>query len=159
MPIMYNNTMLNKVTLANGSQVTWEEFSRWSAIKQRYNLCPTPTTQETRSKISKNSKSGTEEVKAKIKAVKAERGIGDDARSKMGWSKGVKRTETNRRNLQLTADPRQIHTPNGIFANRAELIDRLMLDLNLANRTLASNKISYWLKRFPNDYYIIEAAE
>jgi hypothetical protein len=32
--------MLNEVTLANGSAVTWEEFSKWSAQKQKLSLIP-----------------------------------------------------------------------------------------------------------------------
>lgn len=32
--------MLEKVILLNGKEVSWEEFSRWSSIKQRNNLIP-----------------------------------------------------------------------------------------------------------------------
>jgi hypothetical protein len=32
--------MLNEITLAKGKVVSWEEFSKWSAIKQKSNLIP-----------------------------------------------------------------------------------------------------------------------
>ena len=32
--------MLNKIKLLNGTEVSWEEFSKWSEVKQRMNLVP-----------------------------------------------------------------------------------------------------------------------
>ena len=52
--------MLNKINLANGTSVAWEEFSRWSAIKQYQSILPNrkgvPHTPETREKISQSLK-------------------------------------------------------------------------------------------------------
>ena len=52
--------MLNKIKLANGTSVAWEEFSRWSAIKQYQSILPNrkgvPHTLETREKISQSLK-------------------------------------------------------------------------------------------------------
>ena len=52
--------MLDKINLANGTSVTWEEFSRWGAIKQYQSILPNrkgvPHTPETREKISQSLK-------------------------------------------------------------------------------------------------------
>ena len=52
--------MLDKIKLANGTSVTWEEGSRWGAIKQYQSILPNrkgvPHTPETREKISQSLK-------------------------------------------------------------------------------------------------------
>jgi hypothetical protein len=52
--------MLNKINLANGTSVAWEEFSCWSAIKQYQSILPNRKgvshTPETREKISQSLK-------------------------------------------------------------------------------------------------------
>jgi len=52
--------MLDKIKLANGTSVSWKEFSRWSAIKQYQSILPNRKgvqhTPETRKKISQSLK-------------------------------------------------------------------------------------------------------
>lgn len=128
--------MLNKVKLANGKEVSWEEFAKWSPQKQHMSLIGCRGTKghkhsdETRALISeiKKKQSPSSEMRAHLSAV-------------------MKGKNTNhKKNLP-------IHTPNGIFANRIALKNRLVED-GFAP-IYAKKKIRQWIKEYPNDYYEI----
>ena len=104
--------MLNKVKLANGTEVTWEEFSKWSNNKQRMNLTPTfkgkTHSEESRkkggAKVSKANKGHivTAETRAKISESNKGRKVSEESlikRRKTWLSKDRSLTEEHKDKL------------------------------------------------------------
>lgn len=128
--------MLNKVKLANGKEVTWEEFSKWSPQRQHMSLIGCRGTKghkhsdETRKLISEVKKqwSPSTEQREHLSAVLK------------GKNKGQKK------NLP-------IHTPNGVFPNRNALHARLVADG--FTPIYAKKKVRQWMKEYPTHYYLI----
>jgi len=78
-----NKNKLEKIILANGKEISWEEFSLWSERKQETNLIP--KSKETKAKMRKASADRwkNEEYKAKIKEKLVGRVYSDDSKLKM----------------------------------------------------------------------------
>jgi hypothetical protein len=93
--------MLNKVKLANGSEVTWEEFSKWSNNKQRMSLTPS-------FKGKTHSEESRKQGGAKVSQANKGRIVSDETRAKISEStKGRKVLEESlvkRRATWLTKD-------------------------------------------------------
>lgn len=158
--------MLNKVKLANGTEVTWEEFSKWSPQKQHNSLLPpslgrkaTKKESENRSKAQKlrHIKNPTsEETKQKISDKNLNRKRTEEHKETMrkGWEKLKASGWENKHKGKLNPSLwRSIVTPNGVFPSKKALAERIYKDMNLSSVAYASQKINYWLKKYPNHYY------
>jgi hypothetical protein len=158
--------MLNTVKLANGTVVTWEEFSKWSSQKQRNSLLPpslghkaTKEESENRSKAQKlrHIKNPTsEETKQKISEKHLNKKRTDEHKEAMrkGWEKLKASGWTSKKKGEpLPSQWKRIVTPNGIFPSKKALAERIQKDLNLSSVAYANQKVGYWLKKYPNDYY------
>jgi hypothetical protein len=74
---------LETITLTNGEEISWEEFSLWSERKQKTNLIP--KSKETREKIRNATieRWSNEEYKARLKDKQIGRVYSDDSKLKM----------------------------------------------------------------------------
>ncbi len=158
--------MLNKVKLANGTEVDWEEFVKWSPQRQHNSLLPpslghkaTKEESERRSKAQKlrHLKNPTsEETKQKIREKNLNKKRTEEQKETMrkGWEKlkssGWVSKNKGESNPSLW---KRIVTPNGIFPSKKALAERIQKDLNLSSVAYANQKVNYWLKKYPNDYY------
>lgn len=127
--------MLDKVKLLNGTEVPWEEFSKWSSSKQFMNLIGNGS----------SGKHCSEEFRQQMSAMKKNIPRSPEICKKismrqMGISKG--------RMLDLP-----IKTPDGVFSNRRAYRDKLVADGDTPS--YAAKKIRIWIKNFPNEYYEI----
>ncbi|OWF65784.1 hypothetical protein B6A14_08435 [Polynucleobacter hirudinilacicola] len=129
--------MLNKVKLANGTEVDWEEFSKWGAIKQHMSVIGCRGTKGFRH---------SEKTRKLISDIKKKQVVSAEQRAHL--SKVMKGKYKNcKKNLP-------IHTPNGLFPNRITLYARMVED-GFASKNYAAQKIRQWMKEYPNDYYLI----
>jgi len=102
------------IKLSNGSEVTWDEFSKWSSNKQRNNLNPYRNfghrSKETREKMSSSTTLWWTERKQREKIIAPNRGtphseetkrkIGIDAKKRLT---GVPKTEAHRQAMREAA--------------------------------------------------------
>lgn len=160
--------MLNKVKLANGTEVSWEEFSKWSSHKQYMNLFPpslgrqvTEEERKNRSKAQKLrhiNKPASEETRRKISAKNLNRKMTSEQRNNMkqGW-KALKENGwiSPKKGQYNKALWKPIMTPNGLFPSMILLAERVHNDLSLSSIAYAKAKIHYWLKKYPKHYYYI----
>jgi hypothetical protein len=155
--------MLDKIKLANGTEVSWEEFSRWSPNKQRQNLCPSKHSTETKQKIAQANRDRNldPDYKQRHKQAIQERVITPGMSLALSKAnKGKARSMDFRRNLSAARAKNKgpIHTPNGVFPTRYALAEHLYAVLGLSSINMAIRKIDYWCKVYPNDYYFIKEA-
>lgn len=169
--------MLNKVKLANGTEVDWEEFSRWSTYKQNFNLISRKLSDETRKKIGKANKGKirTEEMRAHSRTIPREKHK-EETRKKIGLAhKGKVVSKETRQKLSKTGKARdvelykkigaklkgrtpwnkgfkflefrEIQTPNGTFKH-------INAVAYYAKRDVTT--IRNWMTKWPDHYYFIK---
>lgn len=158
--------MLNKVKLANGTEVDWEEFAKWSPQKQHNSLLPpslgrkaTKEESERRSKaqILRHIENPTsEETKQKIsnKNLNKKRSNEQKETMRKGWEE-LKSSGwvSKNKGKPFPSKWKSIVTPNGVFPSKKALAERIYKDMNLSSISYANSKIHYWLKKYPNHYY------
>lgn len=158
--------MLNKVKLANGTEVNWEEFSKWSPQKQHNSLLPPrlgiPISDEERKNRSKAQKlrhitnPTSDETKQKISEKNLNRKRTSEQKNNMkeGW-KTLKESgwTSEKRGKPNKSLWKTIVTPNGVFPSKQALAERVYSDLKLSSIAYAKTKIDYWLKKYPKHYY------
>ena len=138
--------MLNKVKLANGTEVDWEEFSLWTTRKQNMNLISHKQSEESRKKLSIAGKGKviSEETREKLRNANLGKIVTEETRKKlstagkgrMPWNKGLQFIEFC-----------EIYTPNGIFRH----INAVAYYAKRNHTT-----VRRWMTKWPNHYYFIE---
>ncbi len=129
--------MLKKIKLANGTEVDWEEFAKWSATKQRMSVIGCRGTKGFRH---------SNKTRKLISDIKKKQVISTEQRAHLSLvMKG--KNKNRKKNLP-------IHTPNGIFPNRITLYARMIKD-GFTSKIYAAKKIRQWMKEYPDDYYLI----
>ncbi len=159
--------MLNKVKLANGSEVDWEEFVKWSPQKQHMSLLPSNkgkggrTLEEYKNRSNaqklRHIKSPTsEETKQKIrdKNLNKKRTVEQKETMRAGWKKlKASGWVSKQKGKSAPSQWKRIVTPNGVFPSKKALAEKIYKDMNLSSVNYAGSKIYYWLKKYPNHYY------
>jgi hypothetical protein len=160
--------MTTLINLANGSQVTIDEFISWSSKKQLMNVTPRkPMSAETRANMAAG-KTGTRqspehrasisagqkrryenkpELKKHLSQVHKNRLVSPEARARMSARnafKGKPISEERRAALQATARP--LMTPNGLYPNARAVVEASGYSINAVRR---------WVKKYPEHYYYI----
>jgi len=171
--------MLNKVKLANGTEVTWEEFSKWSARKQNASLQPNRKgkkhTQESLDKRKETwlsaDRSLTEEHKDKLRGIKRSEEFKanlrkpktDEQKSKLRGRKLSEETKNKLRGRKLSEETlakrkatRAVtlmwHTPNGTFPNKMAIYLKVREDMKIPHLK-AIELVESWIRDFPHLYY------
>jgi len=137
--------MLNKVKLANGTEVDWEEFSLWSTRKQNMNLISHKQSEESRKKLSIAGKGKviSEEHRKKLRDANVGKIVTEETRKKLStagkgrapWNKGLQFIEFC-----------EIYTPNGIFRH----INAVAYYAKRNHTT-----VRRWMTKWPDHYYFI----
>ena len=162
------NSNEHKVTLANGTEVYWDKFCTWSPQKQYMSLTPPRLGKkcsaeeiENRSKaqvkrFANNPVSGATRQKISESNLHRKRTDEQKGKMKLGWEKlkasGWIHKNKGKSNPSLW---KAIMTPNGVFPSNLALAERIYTDLGLSSVAYAKSKISYWLKKYPDDYYYV----
>jgi hypothetical protein len=129
--------MLKKVKLANGTEVDWEEFSKWSPQKQHMSVIGCRGTKGLRH---------SEKTRKLISNINKKKVVSAEQRAHLSMvMKG--KNKNQKKNLP-------IHTPNGTFPNRITLYARMVED-GFASKRYAAQKIRQWMKEYPKHYYLI----
>ena len=138
--------MLNKVKLANGTEVDWEEFSLWSTRKQNMNLISHKQSEESRKKLSIAGKGKiiSEEHRKKLRDANIGKLVTEKTRKKLSTA-GKGRTPWNK-GLQFI-EFCEIYTPNGIFRH----INAVAYYAKRNHTT-----VRRWMTKWPDHYYFIE---
>jgi hypothetical protein len=171
--------MLNKVKLANGSEVTWEEFTKWSNKKQIANLQPNRKGKKhTQASLNKRKetwlskdRSLTEEHKDKLRAIKRSEEFKENLRvplteerkSKLRGRKLSEETKNKLRGRKLSEEilakrkaTRAVtlmwHTPNGTFPNKMAIYLKVRSDMKIPHLK-AIELVESWIRDFPHLYY------
>jgi hypothetical protein len=131
--------MLNNIKLANGTEVTWDEFFKWSAIKQHMSIIGCRGTKGFRH---------SEKTRKLISNIKKKQVISTEQRARISKAM-IGKNKNCKKNLP-------INTPYGIFPNRISLQAKLVED-GFASKTYAAKKIRQWMKQYPDDYYLISS--
>jgi len=161
--------MLNKVKLANGTEIDWEEFSKWSPQKQHMSLLPSRLGANISNEERKNRSNAqklrhlktptSDETKRKLKEANSNRKRTSEQKEnlKKGWEKlKASGWVSKQKGKSVPSQWKSIVTPNGIFPSNKALAERICKDMNLSSISYAKSKINYWLKKYPNHYYYEE---
>ena len=162
--------MLKKVKLANGTEVDWEEFAKWSPQKQHMSLLPSNKGKGNRSAEERLNRSNAQkkrflnnpvsnETRQKISKSNLNRKLTDEQKQnlKEGWKKLKESGWVPKNKGQPKPSQwKSIVTPNGIFPSKKALAERIFKDMNLSSVGYAGSKIDYWLKKFPDHYYYLK---
>ena len=148
------NTNDHKVTLANGTEVSWDEFSTWSRQHQQSSLFPsfgmkgkklTPEHRKRLSEFNAGRRKGMEQINPQS--------WHDAMKAKVGDSWG-NHSESHKRHMSKVMS-KPVMTPYGRFETRNELVQRVAFDMNWALAT-ARTRVGAWFRDFPSDYYYLE---
>jgi hypothetical protein len=158
--------MNNIIKLSNGSEVTWEEFSKWSANKQRNNLHPYrhfgKRSEETVMKIKESAKLWWEDRKKFTNVIAPNRGIphseetkrkiGEKSRARM---KGVPKTEAHREAMRDAAAKRissngVLVTPIGEFIFKKNAAAALGISAPTLRHRILNNQSEYYYRCLPD---------
>ena len=154
---------LDTVKLANGTVVAWDEFSKWSAKKQRNSLCPYrhfgERSIETRLKISESGKKLWALRKEIGPTIAPNRGVPhtDATKKKIGMKskermQGVPKTEAHRQAMREAAARRlsgqtEIVTPIGTFKDLSTAATALGITLGSLKYRLVRKREEYFYKK------------
>jgi len=155
--------MLDTVKLANGTEVAWDEFSKWSANKQRNSLCPYRNfgerSMETRLKMSESGKKLWALRKEIGPTIAPNRGVPhtDETKKKIGMKikermQGVPKTEAHRQAMREAAARRlsgqtEIVTPIGTFKDLSTAATALGITLGSLKYRLVQKRDEYFYKK------------
>jgi hypothetical protein len=148
------------IKFSNGIEVTWDEFSKWSANKQRNILNPHRNfgsrSEETVKKMSESVTLWWEERKKYVKVIAPNKGIphSEETKRKIGAKskermKGVPKTEAHREAMRDAAAKRiskngVLVTPIGKFIFKNSAADALGITVATLRRRIANNKSEYY---------------
>jgi hypothetical protein len=131
--------MLKKVKLANGTEVDWEEFAKWSAVKQHASVIG--RSEKTRALLRNHNlgKKQSSDALAKRKASRVANGID---------VKGSYKARGLKPNMGKAL---AVHTPFGTFISKKAAI-KAMEKLGVLN---AKHRFAEALVNDPKNYYLI----
>jgi len=155
--------MLDTVKLANGTEVAWDEFSKWSASKQRNNLVPYRNfgerSIETRLKMSETGKNKWAIRKKNGTTLAPNHGVPHTEETKQKISiktkerlTGVPKTDAHRQAMRESAARRrtglsEIVTPIGTFKDLSTAATALEITLASLRYRLAKKRNEYFYKK------------
>ena len=172
--------MLNKVKLANGTEVDWEEFSLWTTRKQNMNLISHKQSEESRKKLSiagkgkviseetreklRNANLGkivTEETRKKISKSSKGKVISEQTRKKLRDANvGKLVTEETRKKLSTAGKGRMPWNKGLQFIEFCEIYtpNGIFRHINAVAYYAKRNHttVRRWMTKWPNHYYFIE---
>ena len=155
--------MLETVKLANGTEVAWDEFSKWSSNKQRNNLVPYRNfgerSMETRLKMSVTGKNKWAIRKQRGTTLASNHGVPhtEETKQKMRLKakdrlKGVPKSEAHRQAMKEATARRltgqtEIVTPIGIFNDLLTAATALEITLGSLKYRLIQKRDEYFYKK------------
>jgi len=157
--------MSNMIKLANGREVTLDEFLTWNGYKQRARLNPNKHSDEARAKISDANKGRTmsAEARAKIGAAHKGKTVSAEARAKLSAAlkgriitaearaklsaAGKGRTHSAEHRAKIrAARTKPVMTPNGLYPSRKHVAEEAKVNITT---------IDNWMKKWPDHYYYV----
>jgi len=157
--------MSNMIKLANGREVTLDEFLTWSYQKQHGNLNPSKFSDETRAKMSASQKGRTltaetrvklsaamkgrtltAEHRAKIGAAKKGRTQSAEHRAKLGAARKGRTHSAEARAKLGAAHVKPVMTPNGLYPSLKAVREA---------SGVTAPTIRRWMKKWPEHYYYV----
>lgn len=136
MALMNKGVRMNndhKVKLANGTEISWEEFSTWSFKRQQSGLIPS--------------------LRLGVKQNNPETWH-DAMKCKIGRSWGS-HTDAHKKHISSIFS-KPVMTPNGEFNARKDLVLRVAMEMNWSYAT-AKTRVVEWFRDYPDRYYYVES--
>jgi len=140
--------MSNMIKLANGREVTLDEFLTWSYQKQHGNLNPSKFSDETRAKMSASQKGRTLTAETRVKLSAAMKGRTQSAehRAKLGAARKGRTHSAEARAKLGAAHVKPVMTPNGLYPSLKAVREA---------SGVTAPTIRRWMKKWPEHYYYV----